>query len=159
MTTQDLVDLINLEADELLDTDEDNIPYINHAIDLLSFFLASLGDPEMITTTDVEDNDLVPDNFLDFVPHNGYPLYIDAGHFKLYSDDSVIHNVKYTLAKDHVSLLTDTIPFKDIYAGYMVLIASYLIKKKTYIPVEYCQQDKTFVTELMSAIKAAKGAS
>lgn len=38
MLTQELVNLINLEADELLDTDEDNIPYVNQAIDLLSFF-------------------------------------------------------------------------------------------------------------------------
>ena len=47
MTTQELVNLINLEADELLDTDEDNIPYVNHAIDLLSFFLSD--DPSLIS--------------------------------------------------------------------------------------------------------------
>ena len=46
---------------------------------------------------------------------------------------------------------------KDMYGGVIVLIASYLIKKKTYIPVEYCNEDKAFVGEVIAAIKAAKG--
>ena len=35
MLVQELINLINLEADELLDEDTDNIPYINQAIDYL----------------------------------------------------------------------------------------------------------------------------
>ena len=57
----------------------------------------------------------------------------------------------------HVSSLEDEIPFKEMYAGCLVLIASYLIKKKTYIPVQYCQEDSTFVQQLMAAIKQAQG--
>lgn len=158
MLVQNLIDLINLEADELLDTDTDNIPYINQAIDLLFFTLAGLGDPEMITTVDCNNGDDVPSNFVDFVPHNGYPVFISGGKFCLNTVSSV-KKMKYSIAMPHVSVVTDTVPFKDMYAGCLVLIASYLIKKKTYIPVEYCNEDKSFVGELMAAIKAAKGVS
>jgi hypothetical protein len=44
-----------------------------------------------------------------------------------------------------------------MYAGTLVLIASYMIKKKTYIPVEYCNEDLTFVQAVLASIKAAKG--
>ena len=160
MLVQNLIDLINLEADELLDSDTDNIPYINQAIDFLSFTLAGMGDPENITTMDIFNGDDVPSNFIDYVPHNGYPLFISLGKFyTLNSSQSCVRKVKYSTAKNHVSAVTDTIPFKDMYTGCLVLIASYLIKKKTYIPVEYCNEDKAFVGELMAAIKAAKGVS
>ena len=158
MLVQNLIDLINLEADELLDSDTDNIPYINQAIDFLSFTLAGFSDPEMITTVDVINGDDVPSNFVDFIPHNGYPIFISVGKFYMMSTNtSEIKKVKYSITKPHVSTVTDTVPFKDMYAGCLVLIASYLIKKKTYIPVEYCNEDKAFVGELMAAIKAAKG--
>lgn len=158
MQVQNLIDLINLEADELLDQDTDNIPYINQAIDLLSFTLAGIGDPEMITTVDLINGVDVPSNFTDFVPHNGYPVFISGGKFCL-SGVEIVHKAKYSITQPHVSLITDTVPFKDMYAGCLVLVASYLIKKKTYIPVEYCNEDKAFVGELLAAIKAAKGVS
>lgn len=158
MQVQNLIDLINLEADELLDQDTDNIPYINQAIDLLSFTLAGIGDPEMITTVDLINGVDVPSNFVDFVPHNGYPVFISGGKFCL-SGVEIVHKAKYSITQPHVSSITDTVPFKDMYAGCLVLVASYLIKKKTYIPVEYCNEDKAFVGELLAAIKAAKGVS
>ena len=158
MLVQDLINLINLEADELLDEDTDNIPYINLAIDLLSFTLAGIGDPEMITTVDIINGVDVPSNFIDFTPHNGYPIFISGGKFCL-SGVEIVHKAKYSIAQPHVSAVTDTVPFKDMYAGCLVMIASYLIKKKTYIPVEYCNEDKAFVGDLMAAIKAAKGVS
>ena len=157
MLTQDLINLINLEADELLDEDTDNIPYINQAIDYLSFTLCGMGDPEMINCMDISPNTDVPSNFVDFIPHNGYPLYIQNNKFNLLSNDSKINQVKYSVVKPHVNTITDTIPFKDMYSGVLVLIASYLIKKKTYIPVEYCNEDKSFVSDVLTAIKAAKG--
>ena len=43
MLVQELINLINLEADELLDEDTDNIPYINQAIDYLSFTLCGIS--------------------------------------------------------------------------------------------------------------------
>lgn len=159
MLTQELVNLINLEADELLDTDEDNIPYVNQAIDLLSFFLAGMADPEMMVVMDVHEGDTVPTAFVDFIPHNGYPVNINGGRFRIVSGDSVVYDVKFSITKAHIAALQDPLPFKDMYAGCLCLIASYLIKKKTYIPVEYCTQDKGFVEELMTAIKAAKGAA
>ena len=158
MQVQNLIDLINLEADELLDQDTDNIPYINQAIDLLSFTLAGIGDPEMITTVDLINGVDVPSNFVDFVPHNGYPVFISGGKFCL-SGVEIVHKAKYSVTQPHVSAITDTVPFKDMYAGCLVMVASYLIKKKTYIPVEYCNEDKAFVGELLAAIKAAKGVS
>src|SRR5574344_1397137 len=105
MVVQDIINLINLEADELLDTDTDNIPYINQAIDFLSFTLAGLGDPEMITTVDCYTGDDVPSNFVDFVPHNGYPVFISAGKFCLNTVSSV-KKMKYSIAKNHVSAVT-----------------------------------------------------
>ena len=92
MLTQELVNLINLEADELLDTDEDNIPYVNQAIDLLSFFLAGMADPEMMVVTDVHEGDNVPAAFVDFIPHNGYPVNINGGRFRIVSGDSVVYD-------------------------------------------------------------------
>ena len=156
MVVQDIINLINLEADELLDTDADNIPYINQAIDFLSFTLAGMGDPELITTVDLINGIDVPSNFVDFVPHNGYPVFISGGKFIL-SGVEIVHKVKYSTTKPHVVDVTDEMPFEDMYGGVIVLIASYLIKKKTYIPVEYCNEDKAFVGEVIAAIKAAKG--
>lgn len=158
MLVSDLITLITLESGDLLDDDMENIPYINHAIDVLSFFLDGIGDPEMITTADVQDNLDVPSNFVDFVPHNGYPVYILGGKF-MTTTGGIVHGVKYTTTRAHVSKINDPLPFKDMYANVLVLIASYMIKKKTYIPVEYCAEDKAFTEEVMSAIKAAKGVS
>ncbi|WP_196595313.1 hypothetical protein [Pectinatus frisingensis] len=158
MLVQDLINLINLEADELLDEDTDNIPYINQAIDYLSFTLCGMGDPEMINVMDITSNVDVPGNFVDFIPHNGYPIYIQTNKFWVMTSNGLpIKQVKYSTAKAHISAVTDTIPFKDMYSGVLVLIASYLIKKKTYIPVEYCNEDKSFVSDVLNAIKAAKG--
>ena len=151
MVVQNIINLINL-----LDSDTDNIPYINQAIDFLSFTLAGMGDPELITTVDLINGIDVPSNFVDFVPHNGYPVFISGGKFIL-SGVEIVHKVKYSTTKPHVVAVTDEMPFKDMYGGVIVLIASYLIKKKTYIPVEYCNEDKAFVGEVIAAIKAAKG--
>lgn len=157
MITQQLINLINLEADELLDSDKDNIPYVNQAIDFLSFFLAGIKDPSVMATVDISDGDSVPALFIDFVPANGYPIAINGDRFDVMVDDMTIRDVHMTLGKPHVAAMDDNIPFNDMYAGCLVLITSYMIKKKTYIPVEYCAQDKSFVSELMAAIKAAKG--
>ena len=156
MLVQNLIDLINLEADELLDTDADNIPYINAAIDYLSNMLCGMKDPEMMTQINITNGDLVPSNFAGLVPANGYPLYIVGDKFYT-TIGTTINNVKYAIHKPHVSLITDTVPFKDAYQTVLVFIASYLIKKKSYIPVEYTQTDKSFVADVIAAIKAAKG--
>jgi hypothetical protein len=155
MLVQDVINLINLEADELLDEDADNIPYINSAIDYLSFTLAGLGSSDCMTTLQVVSGLSVPSNFIEFVPKNGYPVYISGDVFYTNTGNPV--NIKYSVAQPHVSLITDTIPFKDMYISTLVLIASYMIKKKTYIPVEYTNSDKAFVSDVLTSIKAAKG--
>lgn len=163
MLCSELIALINLEADELLDTDEDNIPYINQAMDFLSLMLAGIGDPEVIQTIDIiptreNPSIAVPTDFMDFLPHNGYPVNILNGYFNVLTSSGECRKVKYTTYKPHVSNVTETIPFKDIYSGTLILIACYMIKKKTYIPPDYVQQDKAFVDEVLQAIRAAKGA-
>ncbi|XFO65410.1 hypothetical protein SPSIL_015200 [Sporomusa silvacetica DSM 10669] len=155
MLVQDLINLINLEADELLDTDEDNIPYINAAIDYLSFTLAGLKDPELMTVADIAPGLPVPSNFISLVPANGYPLYTVGSVFNS-TTGNVVKGVKYTISKPHVSLVTDTIPFRDMYGSVLMFIASYMIKKKSYIPVEYTSQDSTFAQAVLAAISAAK---
>lgn len=155
MLVQDVINLINLEADELLDEDTDNIPYINAAIDYLSFTLAGMGSSDCMTTVQIVSGLPVPSNFIEFVPQNGYPAYISGGLF--YTNNGGAVKVKYATAQPHVSVITDTIPFKDMYVTTLVFIASYLIKKKTYIPTEYTNTDKAFISDIVTSIKAAKG--
>jgi len=157
MLVQDVINLINLEADELLDEDTDNIPYINAAIDYLSFTLAGMGSSDCMTTLQIVSGLPVPSNFIEFVPQNGYPAYIFGDLF--YTNNGGAVKVKYATAQPHVSVITDTIPFKDMYVTTLVFIASYLIKKKTYIPTEYTNTDKTFISDIVASIKAAKGVS
>jgi len=155
MLVQDLINLINLEADELLDEDTDNIPYINAAIDYLSFSLSGMGSSDCMTMVQVTPGLPVPSDFIEFVPKNGYPVYISGGLFYTNTGDPV--KIKYVVAQPHVSAVTDVIPFKDMYVTTLVFIASYLIKKKTYIPVEYTATDKAFISDVIASIKAAKG--
>lgn len=164
MTVNELIQLIMAEDNELLDDVADYIPYVNWSMDLLSFTLAGMGDPEIIKTMDIiptrtVPNVAVPADFVDFIPHNGYPVNILNGYFVVLDKTGKVKKVKYSTLKSHVSAVTDTVPFKDQYAGALVLIASYMVKKKMYIPPEYCEQDKAFTTQLLEAIAAAKGAA
>ena len=156
MTVNDLITLINLEAGDLLDEDTDNIAYINQALDFLGFQLAAMGDPTLIATATVTDDSNVPVDFVALLPRNGYPIQIRQNKIKILSDDESVE-INYTVNYSHVHNVTDTIPAADMYADTLVLITAYLIKKKTYIPTEYCAEDKQFVSEVLTAIKAAKG--
>lgn len=155
MLVQNLINLINLEADELLDADADNIPYINAAIDYLSNTLCGMKDPEMMSLLNITNGDLVPSNFAGFVPPNGYPVYLVGDKF--YTTVGTTVSVKYAAYKPHIAAVGDTVPFKDAYQTVLVFIASYLIKKKSYIPIEYTNTDKSFIGDVINAIKAAKG--
>ena len=158
MTVQQLVNRVNLETDELLDSDEENIQYINYAITLLSQFLASMADAEVMDMVNVKENAPIPERFISLIPPNGYPIYAMSNKWHLLNpDDYEIKNVRYTYAKAPVSSLHDNVPFDDIFADVLTLIASFAIKKKIMMPMESCQQDKAFVEEVMAAIKAAKG--
>ena len=156
MLVQELINLINLEADELLDTDADVIPYINSAIDYLSNTLCGMKDPEMMVLINITSGDLVPSNLAGLVPANGYPIRIVGDKFYT-TVGATVNDVKYATHKNHITLVSDVLPFKEAYASVLTFIASYLIKKKTYIPVEYTNTDKSFVGDVINAIKAAKG--
>ena len=159
MKADELKDLIVLETYGLLDDDTEYVPYINNAVELLGFFLASMGDPEMMAMKDIDDGDEVPEDFINFLPANGYPINIVGGKFKIINGDSSCVDVKYTVSKKRIKSLDDEIPFKDMYTGVLQMIASYLVKKHSYITPAYCQQDEAFTKELMAAIKGAKGAA
>lgn len=158
MKVQELVNLINAETDELLDTDEDHIPYINHALDVLAYTLAGTYAPDLLRSIDVHDGDDVPTDFASLVPPNGYPLGIIGQTFHT-QDGGDVTGVKYQAMWPHISKLDDDLPCKDLYANALLLTAAYLIKKKTYIPVEYCAQDKEFTTQVMNAISGMRGGS
>ena len=154
MTTQELVNMIIPESGDILDEEEDNIPYINHAIDLLSFFLAD--EPALISVATVKDKDDVPDNFQRLVPPNGYPVRIEGKKFRIISSDRKV-TIHYSTHMPHVSSMDDVIPFADMYASCLVLIASYMIKKRIFLFSDYVQEDSAFVQQLMAAIKQAQG--
>lgn len=159
MKAEELKDLIVMETYGLLDEDTEYVPYINNAIELLGFFLASMGDPEMLAMIDIDDGDDVPEDFINFLPANGYPINILNNKFKIINGDSSCVDVKYAVSKKRIKSLDDDIPLKDMYTGVLQMIASYLVKKHSYIPPTYCQQDEAFTQQLMAAIKGAKGAA
>lgn len=164
MTVNELIQLIMAEDNELLDSAGDYIPYVNWSMDLLSFVLAGIGDPEIIQTIDIVPTAevpqvAVPEDFVDFIPHNGYPVNILNGYFQVLLDSGECRKVKYSTVKPHVSTIADTVPFKQQYVGTLVLIASYMVKKKMYIPPEYCEQDKAFARQVLDSITKAKGAA
>lgn len=158
MLVQNMINILKIEADELLDNNNDNefITYINHSIDFLSFTLAGMGEQEMIRSTDIMNNQDVPNDFIDFIPHNGYPVYIQDMKFNTLSTKP-IKRVKYIISKPHVTNVTDTIPFRDLYSSVLVMTAAYLIKKKTPMPTDDNEEDKSFIAELVNAIRVAKG--
>jgi hypothetical protein len=156
MLVQNLIDLINLEADELLDTDEDNIPYINAAMDAINFNMAAAGVPELVSEVIITDGMLVPSNFIDFIPKNGYPCRRLGNIFKT---DIPSVTAVYACAIPRVSTVEDTIPLSDMFVSTITLIASYLIKKKSYIPTEYTAADYAYIQSLVAPIIKAKGGS
>lgn len=156
MLVQNLIDQITLEAGDLLDTPTDAIQYINAASDYLSFVLIGMKSSDCMRTVDVVDNLPVPSDFVEMVPQSGYPVYIDNDTF--YTNGATV-KVKYSISKPHVSQVTDVIPWKDMYASVLVLIASYMIEKKSYIPASKTERDKPFYQDVLAAIAKAKGAA
>ena len=110
MKVQELVNLINAETDELLDTDEDHIPYINHALDVLAYTLAGTYAPDLLRSIDVHDGDDVPTDFASLVPPNGYPLGIIGQTFHT-QDGGDVTGVKYQAMWPHISLVCQCLAF------------------------------------------------
>ena len=158
MLVQDLINQINIDSNDLPDSDAETMQYINYAIDSLSFLLCGLKDPEMMAVCDIAPGLLVPSNFVEFVPQNGYPVYNVGDRFNT-TTGNVVKLVKFTTSKPHISLVTDTIPFKDIYAGVLCQFVSKLIKGKSNFPKDITAGADENLQMLMDLIKAAKAVS
>ena len=158
MLVQDLINQINIDSNDLPDSDAETIQYINYAIDALSFLLCGLKDPEMMATCDIAPGLLVPSNFVEFVPQNGYPVYIVGDRFNT-TTGNVVKLVKYSISKPHISAVTDTIPFKDIYSGALCFLVSKMIKGKSNFPKVITQNADENLQTVLDLIKAAKAVS
>lgn len=155
MLVSELVDQITLNTDnvESLDFAEQK-QYINAAIDYLSLFLAGKKDPELMTVVDIAPGLPVPSNFIGFVPANGYPVYILGNVFNTYTGLTA-KQVKYTTAKPHISELTDTVPFRDMYSPLLVMVASMMINNRT--PGISVAQEAEIKAQFETVLTAAKG--
>lgn len=155
MTAGELITMINLDTNEILDDEQEYIPYINAAIDYLAMILVPMKDREVVRTVDVANNCPVPGDFTAFVPTVGYPVRIVNGSFQTYGGKTV-NDVFYAVKKPHVSDKTDSIPFSDIFHFILVQLVSFLVKKKSLM-LDYANADKVFIADLTAAIQAARG--
>lgn len=158
MLVQDLINQINIDSNDLPDSDTETIQYINYGIDALSLLLCSVKDPEMMATCDIAPGLLVPSNFVELVPQNGYPVYIVGDRFNT-TTGNVVKMVKYSISKPHISAVTDTIPFKDIYSGALCFLVSKMIKGKSNFPKVITQNADENLQTVLDLIKAAKAVS
>ena len=154
MTVNELITQINIDTNEILDDSNDYIPYINAAIDILSSLLIPMNDTEVVKRRAVHDNDVVPTNFMTFIPSSGYPVEIYDGVFKTY-DGQDVESVYYAVSKPHISQMDDAVPFSDYYVFPLVQIISYLVKKKSLM-IDFANADSAFVQQLTKIINDAK---
>lgn len=157
MTIQELITQINIESNDIFDEETEYIQYINAAIDYLSMILVNIRDREVIKTTNIRDGFVVPNDFMSFVPKNGYPIRIVNGLFKTYDGDAV-QDVTYSVYKNHVTDVSDFVPFSDFFATYLTQLVSYLVKKKSMM-IDYASYDKQFIDYLTGLIQNARGVS
>ena len=154
MNIAELITLINLESNEILDDRAEYIPYINAAIDYMSWLLVQAKDAEVIKSAVIKDGSIVPSNFVAFVPKDGYPVTIFNGSFSTYCGKDV--NCYYGICKNHVANEDDLVPFSDQYVFSLVQIISFLVKKKSLM-LDYANFDKGFIGDVMQNLANAKG--
>lgn len=154
MTVNELITQINIDTNEILDDSNDYIPYINAAIDILSSLLIPIHDTEVVKLRAVHDNDVIPTNFMTFIPASGYPIEIYDGVFKTY-DGQDVEGVYYAVRKAHIASMDDAVPFSDYYAFPLVQIVSYLVKKKSLM-IDFANADSAFVQQITQIIQNAK---
>lgn len=154
MTVNELITQINIDTNEILDDSNDYIPYINAAIDILSSLLIPIHDTEVVKRRVVHDNDVIPTDFMTFIPASGYPIEIYDGVFKTY-DGQDVEGVYYAISKPHISQMDDAVPFSDYYVFPLVQIISYLVKKKSLM-IDFANTDSAFVQQLTEIIKDSK---
>ncbi|MBP2644327.1 MAG: hypothetical protein H6Q67_2214 [Firmicutes bacterium] len=88
---------------------EELIDCLNEAIDYMSSFLIRINDAEMIASKEVADGSITkPDNFDSFV--GAQMLYMEGDTIKTLSGSTA--TMRYYATKDHVSVTTDSNPFK-----------------------------------------------
>lgn len=154
MTIDELITLINLDSNEILDDSDEYIPYINAAIDYLSWLLVQAKDAEVIKSAVITHNMTIPSNFIMFIPKDGYPVTLFNGSFSTYMEKPV--ECYYAYAKNHIEDRTDLVPFSEPYIFSLVQIVTFLVKKKSLM-LDYASFDKSFVSEIMQALATAKG--
>jgi hypothetical protein len=154
MTVNKLITQINIDTNEILDDSSEYIPYINASIDILASLLIPMHDTEVVKEKTIRDNDVVPTEFMTFVPGSGYPVEIYNGVFKTYDGHDVKH-VYYAVRKAHIASMDDAVPFADYYVFPLIQIVSYLVKKKSLM-IDFANADSAFVQQITQIIKDAK---
>lgn len=154
MTVNELITQINIDTNEILDDSNDYIPYINAAIDILASLLIPMHDTEVVKRRTVHDNDVIPTDFMVFVPVSGYPVEVYDGVFKTY-DGQDVGDVYYAIRKPHISQMDDAVPYSDYYVFPLIQIVSYLVKKKSLM-IDFANTDSAFVQQLTQIIKDAR---
>ena len=155
MVVSELITLVNVESNEILDEQLEYIQYINAAIDWLTTILVSIKDREVVKNMDIPDKRVVPSDFMGFVPKTGYPIRIINGTFETY-DGKTVNQVFYSVRKNHVDELDDTIPFSEFFYSYLVQLVSFMVKKKSLM-TDYAAYDKQFIDYITEQIKVARG--
>lgn len=155
MVVKELITLVNVESNEILDEQLEYIQYINAAIDWLTTILVSIKDREVVKNTDIPNLKGVPSDFMGFVPKSGYPIRIINGTFGTY-DGQTVKEVFYSVRKNHVDEMDDTIPFSEFFHQYLVQLVSFMVKKKSLM-TDYAAYDKQFIDYITEQIKVARG--
>ena len=140
MVVSELITLVNVESNEILDEQLEYIQYINAAIDWLTTILVSIKDREVVKNMDIPDKRAVPSDF---------------GTFETY-DGETVNQVFYSVRKNHIDDLDDTIPFSEFFHQYLVQLISFMVKKKSLM-TDYAAYDKTFIDYITEQIKTARG--
>lgn len=155
MVVSELITLVNVESNEILDEQLEYIQYINAAIDWLTTILVSIKDREVVKNMDIPDKRAVPSDFMGFAPKTGYPIRIINGTFETY-DGRTVNQVFYSVRKNHIDDLDDTIPFSEFFHQYLAQLISFMVKKKSLM-TDYAAYDKTFIDYITEQIKTARG--
>ena len=79
MTVNELITQINIDTNEILDDNTEYLPYINASIDILASLLIPMHDTEVVKHKTIHNDDVVPSDFMSFVPGSGYPVEVYDG--------------------------------------------------------------------------------
>lgn len=173
---RDLITQIESETDELLDTPTDDIQYLNYAIEAYSLFLNNNNDPALLDTQFIQSGSTLLGTP---TPPNGYPILVSGRQVEITDEDISSLEIRIKkfrpdviltdnlgnqtrenrplVASDYASdEYTSYIDLPDTHIPALVLIASYLVKKKTYIPAEYLNQDNLFIQTLQGLLSQSQ---